>query len=51
MDDDGGIYWFQTAAQEQEYLEWLDKIEHEKAIAEPVNQPVKESGNEWIDSK
>lgn len=41
-EDDGG--WFQTVAQEQEYLEWLDNFE-EGAMAEPVNQPVKENEN------
>lgn len=34
--DDGGLCWFQTVAQEQEYCEWLDKIEQDKAIAQPV---------------
>ena len=37
VDDDGEICWFQTVAEEQEYLEWLDRIESEKAIAQPVN--------------
>lgn len=34
---DGGICWFQTVAEEEEYREWLEKIESEKAIAQPVN--------------
>ena len=40
MDDDGGVCWFQTVAEEEEYREWLDNIEQKKAMAEPVNQPV-----------
>ena len=36
MSDDGGIQWFQTVAEEQEYREWLDEIESKKAIAQPV---------------
>ena len=38
MSDDGGICWFQTVAEEQEYLEWLDKIESEKVMPVPVKQ-------------
>jgi len=26
MNDDGGIYWFQTVAEEQEYLEYLEEL-------------------------
>ena len=51
-DDDGGVCWFQTVAEEQEYLEWLDKIESEKAIAQPVNaRDEKEIENVGIDCK
>lgn len=50
MENDGGICWFQTVAQEQEYLEWLDKIESEKAMPQPVNAAEQESKNEWINS-
>ena len=50
MSDDGGICWFQTVAEEQEYLEWLDKIESDKAIAQPVNaRDEKETENVGID--
>ena len=52
MSDDGGIQWFQTVAEEQEYREWLDKIERDKAIAQPVNaRDDKEIGNVGIDCK
>lgn len=36
--DDGGICWFQTVAEEQEYLAWLDMVnyEFERAMAQPV---------------
>lgn len=45
--DDGGICWFQTVAEEQEYLEYLDKIESEKVMPVPVKQAVeKEIENE-----
>lgn len=36
MNDDAEIQWFQTVADEQEYLEWLNKIESEKAVPLPV---------------
>lgn len=50
--DDGGIQWFQTVAEEQEYREWLDKIEQDKAIAQPVNaRGEKEIQNVSIDCK
>ena len=49
--DDGGICCFQTVAEEQEYLAWLDMVnyEFERAMAQPVNAPEKESGNEFFD--
>lgn len=50
--DDSAIQWFQTVAEEQEYLEWLDKIETEKALAQPVNaRDEKEIENVCIDCK
>ena len=53
MSDDGGICWFQTVAEEeeQEYLEWLDKIESEKAMTQPVNASEKENEDEQLDCK
>lgn len=51
MDDDGGIQWFQTVAEEQEYRQWLDKIESEKAMAQPVNAPEQEKEDECFDCK
>lgn len=52
MDDDDEIQWFQTVAEEQEYREWLDKIESERAIAQPVNaRDDKEIENEQLDCK
>lgn len=54
MSDDGGIQWFQTVAEEEEYREWLDQIEQQKAIAQPVNardEDEKEIENEQSDCK
>ena len=51
MDDDGGIQWFQTVAEEEEYLAWLDMVndEFERAMAQPVNAPEKEIENGFFD--
>lgn len=52
MNDDGGIQWFQTVAEEQEeqeYLEWLDEMNTGKAMAQPVNAPAKEIENVEFD--
>lgn len=45
MDDDGGICWFQTVAEEQEYIEWLDGNEFKEVVPQPVNAAEKESEN------
>jgi hypothetical protein len=52
MNDGGLMYWQQLGAHEvDEFLAWLDGIEFERAMAQPVNAPEKESGNEQSDCK
>lgn len=36
MSNDGGIQYWQQAGVQEEYEAWLDGIESEKAIAQPV---------------
>lgn len=45
--------WLADEEAQQEYRDWLDKTycPIEKAAAGPVNQPEKESKNEWTHSK
>ena len=32
-DEDGGIQWFQTVAEEQEYIEWLEETDKTREVA------------------
>lgn len=53
MDDQGLMYWQQLGAHEvDEFLAWLDGVESEKAMTQPVNaSDEKEIENEQSDCK